>query len=200
MKLALFALLIAVPLSAHRLDEYLQATLLSLHAAWVTAEMTLTPGVAVWPELLKSIDTNGDGAVSESEQRVYADRVLRELSLIVDGHRLSPQLVSVAFPEAVELAEGRGEIRVDYDARLPEGRGARRLQLENRHESKIAAYQVNVLAPTEAGLEIVEQKRNATQSEYEVAFRQPGTSTWVPAWAGLVLLGVVVVTYHHQHG
>jgi hypothetical protein len=106
--------------------------------------------------------------------------------------------VRVEFPSLSDLKEGLGEIRMEYDARLPEG--ARRLRLENRHEAKIAAYQVNVLAPSVPGLEIVEQKRNATQAEYEVAFTQAGDHSYAPAWAGLVLLGIVVVTYHHQHG
>lgn len=198
MKFVVAVMLLGLPLSAHRLDEYLQATLLSLHADRVSAEMTLTPGVAVLPELLAGMDANGDGVLSESEQRVYSDRVLHDVVLIADGHRLSPQLVRVEFPSLNDLKEGLGEIRMEYDARLPEG--ARRLRLENRHESKIAAYQVNVLAPTDAGLEIVEQQRNATQAEYEVAFTEAGDHFYAPAWAGLVLLGVVVVTYHHQHG
>ena len=57
----------------------------------------LTPGVAVFPIVLASIDTNADGVISETEQRAYAERVLRDLSLTIDGDRLTPRLVSINF-------------------------------------------------------------------------------------------------------
>ena len=43
--------------------------------------MRLIPGVAVFSFVLASIDTNGDGVISEAEQRAYAERVLRDVSL-----------------------------------------------------------------------------------------------------------------------
>jgi REP element-mobilizing transposase RayT len=46
---------------AHRLDEYLQATLISVEQDHVHASMRLIPGVAVSSFVLASIDTNGDG-------------------------------------------------------------------------------------------------------------------------------------------
>src|ERR1700756_2847590 len=95
---AAMLLSLGVPASAHRLDEYLQASIISVEKDRVQISMRLVPGVAVSSTVLASVDTNGDGVISESEKRAYAERVLRDLSLTVDGNRLPPRLVSVDLP------------------------------------------------------------------------------------------------------
>lgn len=52
---------------AHRLDEYLQATILSVEKDRVQGSMRLVPGVAASSIVIASIDSDGDGAVSEAE-------------------------------------------------------------------------------------------------------------------------------------
>src|SRR5580693_3524195 len=96
--------------SAHRLDEYLQATLLSVEKESVHGSMRLTPGVAVTPFVLAGVDANADGVISESERKAYAERLLRDVSLKIDGRELSPQLISVEFPGVEEMKQGLGEI------------------------------------------------------------------------------------------
>ena len=83
---------------AHRLDEYLQATLISVEKDRVEVSLRLIPGVAVSSAVIASIDTNGDGNLSSQEQSSYAQRILSELSLSIDGRRLRPQLVPANFP------------------------------------------------------------------------------------------------------
>src|SRR5262249_5569526 len=78
-------LAIGAPAFPHRLDEYLQATTISVEKDRVRAEVRLTPGVAVLPVVLARVDRDGDGVLSTVEQRAYAQRVLRDLSLAVDG-------------------------------------------------------------------------------------------------------------------
>src|SRR5271155_2151138 len=104
--------------SAHRLDEYLQATIFSVEKDRVQAFLRLTPGVAVSPIVIWTIDTNGDGSISETEQKAYAERVLRDLSLSVDGHPLKLRLVSVDFPTADDMKNGLGEIQIEFMADL----------------------------------------------------------------------------------
>ena len=62
MKRTLFAValfvLVTTAASAHRLDEYLQGTIFSVTKGHVTADLTLTPGVAIFPTLIPDIDTN----------------------------------------------------------------------------------------------------------------------------------------------
>ena len=73
---AALVLFLGAPASAHRLDEYLQATIISVEKDHVQAFMRLIPGVAASSVVIASIDSNGDGVISEAEQRAYAERVL----------------------------------------------------------------------------------------------------------------------------
>ena len=54
--------------------------------------------------------------VGASEERSYAARVLRDLSLRIDGRRVTPQLVSTRFPTIGEMKEGLGGIRIAFQA------------------------------------------------------------------------------------
>jgi hypothetical protein len=185
---AALLLLAGTPARTHRLDEYLQGTLISVEKTRLTAQMTLTPGVAVYPFVLAAIDTDSDGVISETEQRAYAWQVLRDLLLTVDGRPVSPQLVSVEFPAIDAMKEGRGEIRIEYRADLPNAGPNRKLRLVNHHQSPIAAYQVNCLVPRDPDIRIVAQNRNYSQSHYELDYEQAGDRG---EWAGGRGLGVV---------
>jgi len=164
---------------AHRLDEYLQGTLISVEKDRMDAQIALTPGVSVFPILIADIDVNRDGVISETERRAYTRRVLRDLSISIDGLPLTPHLVSAKFPAIEEMKEGRGEIRIEFDAALPGGGPHRKLIFEDRHQSRIAAYQVNCLVPRDPDIRIVSQNRNYSQSFYELNFVQ----AWAPSSA-----------------
>ena len=185
---------------AHRLDEYLQGTIVSVEKNQLHAQVMLTPGVAVFSDLFADIDTNSDGTISPEEQRAYALRFLSEVSLAIDGHLLSPRLLAYRFPETGEMKEGRGEIQLEFDADLPPGGPNRKLTFENHHESRISVYQVNCLAPRDPDIRIVAQNRNYLQSHYELDYVQGAVSVnwlasvWLGAskWLGtgaLILLG-----------
>jgi hypothetical protein len=163
-----------MPAYAHRLDEYLQATTISLERSRVKAQIRLTPGVAVFPALFSDIDTNADQVVSETEQRAYAEQVLRDLSLTINGFPLHAHLVSTTFPKIEEMKEGRGEIQVDFYADLPPSGPSRKLIFENHHQSSTAAYLVNCLVPSDPAIRIVAQNRNYSQSFYQVDYVQSG--------------------------
>jgi hypothetical protein len=182
---AIFAL--TGPLAfAHRLDEYLQGTIISVESNRLQAQMTLTPGVAVFPFVMSSIDSDGNGMLSEQEQRAYAARVLRDLSLAIDGNRLKIRLLAVHFPTVAEMKEGIGQIQLDFDANLPRGGRNRKLTFENHHLSRIAAYQVNCLVPRDPHIRIVAQNRNYTQSSYELEYEDAGVLSASPftSWSG----------------
>jgi hypothetical protein len=163
---------LAAPAWAHRLDEYLQATVLSVARDQIEGFMRLVPGVAVSAIVISSIDTNGDGTLSEGERRAYALRVLGDLSLSVDGQHLAPHLVSAQFPSLDEMRRGVGEIQLDFTADLPQGNTSRKLIFENKHQSRIAAYLVNCLVPSDKGIRITAQARNQSQSFYQLEFVQ----------------------------
>ena len=101
MKLTVVVAMLAVagtPAWAHRLDEYLQGTIVSIERNRFQAQVTLTPGVAVFPFVIANIDTDGNGIVSAEEQQAYAAHVLQDLSLAIDGTQLAPHLLAVRFP------------------------------------------------------------------------------------------------------
>jgi hypothetical protein len=162
------------PASAHRLDEYLQATTISVERDRVQAQVRLTPGVAVFPMVLANIDTDADGIISEAEQRAYANRVLGDLSLTIDGDRLQLQLASLKFAKIEEMKEGGGEIQLEFDADVPSGGPNRRLIFENHHQSRIAAYLVNCLVPNDPDIRITGQNRDYQQSFYQLDYKQAG--------------------------
>jgi hypothetical protein len=157
---------------AHRLDEYLQGAIISVEKNRVDVQITLTPGVAVFPLLLADMDADGDGVISAVEQHAYVVRILRDLSLKIDGQPLTARLLSTEFPAIEEMKEGRGEIHIEFEANLPLGGPNRQLTLDNHHQSRIAAYQVNCLVPRDPDIRIVAQKRNYSQSVYELDFVQ----------------------------
>jgi hypothetical protein len=55
---------LGVPVFAHRLDEYLQAMIVSIEQGQIQASMRLIPGVAVSSAVIAAIDSNGDGVFS----------------------------------------------------------------------------------------------------------------------------------------
>ena len=114
----------------------------------------------------------------ETEQRAYAERVLRDLSLT---HRRpspdAPAGLRWNFPPSEEMKEGRGEIRIEFTRDLPRGGSNRRLTFENHHQSRIAAYQVNCLVPRDPDIRIVAQNRNYSQSHYELDYVQSGVAS-----------------------
>jgi hypothetical protein len=194
---AAILLSLGAPASAHRLDEYLQATIISLEKDRVQVFLRLVPGVAVSPIVIWTIDANGDGIISETEQRTYAERVLGDLSLSVDGYRLKPRLVSVDFPRNEEMKNGLGEIQIEFTADLPRGGANRRLIFENHHQSRISAYMVNCLIPRDKNMQITAQNRSENQSFYQLNYVQAGggpdllSFRW---WSGVrALLGTIAI-------
>jgi hypothetical protein len=163
--------------SAHRLDEYLQATIISVEKDRVQASMRLVPGVAVSDFVMKTIDTDADGVISQTEQQAYAKRVLRDVSLTIDGDILRPRLISVEFPGVEEMKEGLGEIRIEFSADLPRKGPNRRLTFENHHQRAIAAYLVNCLVPRDRDIRIVAQNRNEQQSFYQLDYAEAGVTS-----------------------
>ena len=168
------AILLLLPAtgSAHRLDEYLQATLLSVASERIEASVRLVPGVAVSSAVIANIDANGDGMFSEAEQQAYALRVLRDLSLSVDNQPLALRLISASFPAPAEMMQGLGEIELEFTADLPGGGANRHLRFENHFQSNSAVYLVNCLVSRDKNIRIGAQTRNENQSSYQLDFVQ----------------------------
>ena len=177
----------AAPAYAHRLDEYLQAATIAVSRDRAVVQLRLTPGVAVFPRVFAAIDADGDGVASPAEQRGYAERVVRDLALAVDGERRPLRLVAAAFPDVAALRAGRGEVVLDLEAAVPPGAGARRLTFENRHQHAIGVYLVNALVPRDSAVRITTQKRNPDQTWYALDYALAGER--VAPWSRLAASG-----------
>jgi hypothetical protein len=194
--------------AAHRLDEYLQATLIGVTRDGTDVEIQLTPGVAVLPVLMTVIDQDRDGRISSGEERAYVGRVIREVELRVDGVPAPLSLIESKFPAMEAMREGLGSIRM----KLRTARSGHEVRFENRHLPQISAYLVNCLAAPSDGLVVRRQERDEAQRsiEFEYSFGAgavPGPrAAWIapgsfwPAAIGMLLVArTAVLIYRAKH-
>ncbi len=71
-------------LAAHRLDEYLQATVAMIEPDGIRLRINLTPGVDVADQVLAKIDLSRDAIISEKEAARYAESLRRDLVVRLD--------------------------------------------------------------------------------------------------------------------
>lgn len=171
-RLLLLALL-AFPsaVSAHRLDEYLQATLVAIEPHEIRLQIHLTPGVAVADRILALIDRDRDGAISTKEEAAYAELLKRDLIVRLDRRDVDLKLTESSFPSPAELRAGEGVIRLDFStAAGPVTAGVHELTFENRHLPAVSVYLVNAALPRSGSVQVTRQSRNADQSVGEIEF------------------------------
>ncbi len=188
----------ATPAHAHRLDEYLQAMTVSVEPGRLALQLRMTPGVAVAPRLLASIDLDGDGTIADAEQRAYTQQVDQDLVAVLDGKPLRPRLVSTSFPQAADLKQGLASILLGFEVDLPPGGSSRRFILKNHHQSAIAIYLVNCLRPIDPVIRIVAQDRNENQSTYQLDFTRDDatvTQRTSPTWSDHSATLALLTTY-----
>lgn len=164
-------ILLATEAWAHRLDEYLQATRISVATNRIDVAMELTPGVAVADQVLVVIDKDRDGRVSKDEIATYAQRVLKDIRVGLDEKVLPLSLVETRFPTLHEVKVGVGVIRIK--ATLLFGHisvGQHTLGLTNTHLPAISVYLVNALVPKGPAIKITKQTRDEHQKTYRLEF------------------------------
>ena len=205
---ALLALSLVGGAGAHRLDEYLQATLIGVTRDGIDVEIRLTPGVAMLPVWMAAIDQDRDGRISPGEERAYVGRVVREVELRVDGVAAPLRLMESNFPTVEAMREGLGTIVI----KLRTARSGHQLRFENRHLPQVSAYLVNCLAAPSDGLVVGRQERDEAQRsiEFEYSFGAgavPGLrAVWIalgPLWPAamgmLLVVRMAVLLYRAKH-
>ncbi len=197
----LLAAWLVAPVSAHRLDEYLQATLLGVTRQGVEVELQLTPGVAVLPSVVAVIDRNLDGQISPDEERAYSAWVLKDLDLKIDGRSVPLRIVESQYPSLQDMHEGLGSIRLKMKADC----AGHELRFENRHLPELSVYLVNCLADSGAGLTVGKQERDEAQKSIRFVYSFVGdtavASTWLAWFGGVVVLaagGMVLYRYRRS--
>jgi hypothetical protein len=192
--IATLTLVGSAQLSAHRLDQYLQAARIGVGAHSVHLEMSLTPGVAVADQVIREIDRDGDGVMSEAEQRAYAGRVLAAITLRVDdAPALTLKDLRFSFPDEATVRCGNGVISLWSDASLSQWSGGHhRVQFRNGFGEEKSVYLANALVPDDDRIAVTGQERRVDQSELTIAFsvRETDAPAGRYMWIGL-LAGVL---------
>jgi hypothetical protein len=159
-------------IEAHRLDEYLQATRLSIELERIGVEMNLTPGAAVANNVFAGIDQDRSGTISTAEAAAYARLVVASLTLSVDGNSCVLTLDGYSFPELVDMRNGEGIIRLRASAKIPKTSiGSHRLAFANTHRSDIGVYLINALIPSDRRIHITGQSRDTLQNGFKMEYR-----------------------------
>lgn len=169
------AIVLALPVSAsaHRLDEYLQAARVSLERTHLTLEMDLTPGASIAGEIIALIDRDSDDRISPIEARAYAERVLDDVAVDLDGRPVAMTLEYVEAPTTGEIRHGLGALQLRARGDVQPAAIWRRqchVHFQNNHHAASSVYLVNALLPTDAGVSVVSQTRDAKQREARIEY------------------------------
>jgi len=136
---ALLALSLVGGAAAHRLDEYLQATLIGVTRDGIDVEIQLTPGVAVLPVVMAVIDRDREEALNLTGVEIHRQDAVgsRQLEHVGDEARRD-RLARLRLAVLARIREER------HHGRDPLGRGElRRLD----HEEQLHQVPVDRLAP-----------------------------------------------------
>jgi ABC-type nickel/cobalt efflux system permease component RcnA len=170
---------------AHPLDQYILASYLTVAPEQIVVELDMTPGVLVAPQLLPVIDTNNDQQISEAESRAYADLVLKEVELKVDGQPQQLTFSKIEMPDLLNFQAGYGTMRLYAKVNLTQGlTGTHQLYYKNNYQPANPAYQVNTFVDESIPVTIGPQNRDAIQQSMTMDYTITGpeaASTSKPA-------------------
>jgi hypothetical protein len=172
-RLAVWLALLGFPFSgfAHRLDEYLQATLVVIEPDGIKLQINLTPGMAVAVPVLALMDRNHDGVISTNEAAAYAEFFQHDLALRLDERPLELKCTTSEFPATDELRTGSGIIQLEYaTASIAFASGTHELTFENRHQTNWSVFLVNAALPKSSAIQITRQTRSENQSTGRIEF------------------------------
>jgi len=195
----LILLAIGGGVSAHQLDEYLQATRVSIARDRVTLDVDLTPGVTIASAIVEILDANADNVIGPSEAGAYGRAVLSDVVVTFDGLPVVMSLAQIDVPTIDEMRHGMGTIHMRAMGNVEAHAGKHRLDVVNGHRRDTSVYMVNALVPDDGGVDIVSQSRDAHQREFHLeAAVRPRWAT-LPWFAmGVGLIGVIVVNEKRQ--
>jgi hypothetical protein len=137
--------------AAHPVDEVVQGAYLTLAPGEVRLELDLTPGTEVSGAVLRSLDANTDRRVSDAEARAYAEQVLKQSSLTLDGVSLSWRLERVSVPPYQSLSREGDTLKIYAIAMRAEQAGVHTLSYVNRYQPAKSQCIANIFLQPGAG-------------------------------------------------
>jgi hypothetical protein len=170
--LAFFTLVLLAPCaSAHRLDEYLQATQISVGKDRIVVDIYLTPGTTVAPAILTTIDKNRDGSISSEERVTYGQSVLKSVRLLIDDKPRELSLLSGDYPPMEQMGAGIGMIHLKLaTSARTDSEGVHALIFENRFDSGESVYLANAMLPLDRAVTINHQQRDVLQRNLQIDY------------------------------
>jgi hypothetical protein len=173
--------------SAHRLDELLQASRIGFSRDRVTLEVDLTPGASVAPAVVAALDESGDGAISPAEAHAFGQRVVASLVLELDGRRIPLALTRVEAPPGDEMRAGLGTIALRAEGRLEAvSAGRHDVYFRNDYRPDGSVYLANALAPADRQVAVLRQRRDPRQQSAHIEY-EVGSGSAAALW---ILFGV----------
>ena len=186
--------------TAHVLDQYLQVAQIALAPDGVRVELRLIPGAQVAERVFALMDADADGRLSSAEEQTYAQRVLQDLALSLNEHRLPLALAEVQFPARDTMREGLGAIRLTFTATATlNGTSNQRLNFRNDHLPEFSTYLANALVPESDAIKIEGQERDALQRGLQINFQTTAAATRGGLrWMGWLLFGLCLALLFSQ--
>lgn len=119
--LGLIAILLftSLTVSAHPEDDFVQASYLTLTGEELLLDLDFRIGVEITSQVIATIDTDGDGIISELEASTYADQVTAALRLEINGQAIELTRLGMEFPSVAMLEDDLGIIQFHFSAPLP---------------------------------------------------------------------------------
>lgn len=178
--------------SAHRLDECLQAARIAVEPERIELEMSLTPGIEMADQIVGEIDSDGDRTFSTGEQRAFASRVLASLDLAHDGRPVNLVGTATTFPDIDAIRRGEGTIHLRSIAALPaQVDGQHQVSFRNGYRPDTSVYLANALVPENSRVAVTAQRRDMTQRNLTIDYVMRGSQ---PASISMWLLSGIVVS------
>lgn len=181
------------PMTAHNLDEYLQAALVGVERERVEIAVRMTPGPAVFEAFSALLDRDRDGQITSEEQARYRSQALRDWQLYLDGKAIAMDCGESELSPIAELREGAGAIWIRCVAALrgvPPG--MHRLRFRNGHQAAWSVYMMNALQPG-PGVSIQSQERDPLQREITIAFEASGPARRAGSWWLAVMIAPLLL-------
>lgn len=187
----------AESVSAHRLDEYLQAMRVDLRRDAIALELDLTPGASLAQEILAALDPDGDGVMEPADRDAYVSDVARSLQLTIDGRQSAIAPSSRDFPSSDELRAGTGVVRLVFIAEWNHTTGPHQMVVDNAYRRDVSVYLANALRPDPGTVRISSQRRDSRQQSLTIDYvvgrrRLTGASA---SWTGGAVLLIGIAAY-----
>jgi hypothetical protein len=137
---------------AHPLDEVVQGAYLTLLPGELRLELDITPGTQVAdavltvlnPKTNKEADQEADHIITDAQARAYAQSVLQQSTLVLDGVAAPWSLERVSVPPYQNLKLATDTIKIYAVAKRPDRAGALTLRYENRYQPAKSQWIANV--------------------------------------------------------